>query len=238
MKNPLVALMRLVILGALVLSAPLQAAERLEAAHIEVSLLSEAASVQPGESFSVGVLLEPEEGWHTYWLNPGDTGLPTRVNWTAPDGVTVGELQWPYPERADYQGLTNYGYERPALLIADVSVPANYSGESIDVAAEVDWLVCEEVCIPGRGIVDISVPVGESSLSSNAELFAATRATHPVPLAFESAMFQFGAEVVIQIHGVEPDALNFDRVEFFPMQPGYANNSATPRIIRAADGLL
>lgn len=238
MKNPLLFISRLAVLGALFFCASLQAAERIEAPHIEVALLSEVASVQPGESFSVGVLLEPEEGWHTYWLNPGDTGLPTRVSWDLPDDVSAGGLQWPYPERADYQGLTNYGYNGPALLIADIEVPANYSRDSVDIAAQVDWLVCEEVCIPGQGTLDISLPVGESSFSEDAGLFAETRAAHPVPLEFESANFQFGAEAVIQIHGVQPDALSFDRIEFFPLQQGYANNSATPRIIRAVDGLL
>lgn len=238
MKNPLMLFQRLAVLGATVFCAGLQAAERIEAPHIEVALLSESASVQPGESFSVGVLLDPEAGWHTYWRNPGDTGLPTRVTWTLPDGVSAGELQWPFPERADYQGLTNYGYERPALLIADISVPSNYSRDSLAVEAQVDWLVCEEVCIPGQGVVDISIPIGESALSGNAGQFVATRAAHPTSLQFESAIFQFGAEAVIQIHGVETDVLNFDRIEFFPLQQGYANNAATPRIIRAADGLL
>lgn len=238
MKNLPLPISQLAALFALVFFVSAQAAERIEAPHIEVSLLSESASAQPGESFSVGVLLEPEAGWHTYWRNPGDTGLPTRVGWTLPDGISAGDLQWPYPERADYQGLTNYGYERPALLIADISVPANYRQDSLDIEAQVDWLVCEEVCIPGQGVVDISIPVGESLPSENAGQFAAARAAHPMPLQYESAIFQFGAEAVIQIHGVEADALNFDRIEFFPLQKGYANNAATPRIIRAADGLL
>lgn len=238
MKNPLAALLRIAVLAAVALCVPVQAIERIEAAHIEVALLSEVSTVAPGESFSVGVLLEPEAGWHTYWQNPGDTGLPTRVAWTLPDGVNAGDLQWPYPERADYQGLTNYGYKGPALLIADIRVPANYSAESLDLAAQVDWLVCEEICIPGRGTVDISLPVDSYALSGDADQFVAARAKHPVPLEFDDASFQFGAEAVIQIHGVEAGALNFDRIEFFPLQPGYANNAATPRIIRAADGLL
>lgn len=238
MKNPIATLFRFAVLGALALCTPAQAVERIEAAHIEVALLSEVASVQPGETFSVGVLLDPEAGWHTYWRNPGDTGLPTRVNWTLPASVSAGELQWPYPERADYQGLTNYGYKGPALLIADIDVPADFSGESLDIAAQVDWLVCEEICIPGRGTVDISLPVGESAISADAGLFEATRAKHPTPLSFASANFQFGAEAVIQIHGVDPGVLNFDQVEFFPLQTGYANNAASPRIIRTVDGLL
>lgn len=238
MKNPLTVLLWIAALGALVFFAPAQAVERTEAAHIEVALLSEADSVQPGETFSVGVLLEPEEGWHTYWRNPGDTGLPTRVSWDLPNGVSAGDLQWPYPERVDYQGLTNYGYKGPALLIADISLPSGYSGESLEIAVQVDWLVCEEICIPGRGTVDIALPVGESAISADAGLFEATRANHPTALAFESANFQFGAEAVIQIHGVDPDVLNFDQIEFFPLQTGYANNAASPRIIRTVDGLL
>ncbi len=219
--------------------AAVQAVDSVTAPSIQVSLLSEQAVVVPGQSLSVGVLLEPAPGWHTYWRNPGDTGLPTRIEWNLPQGVTAGELQWPLPERADYLGLTNYGYKGPALLIADLQIPANFAADQLTVAAQVDWLVCEEVCIPGRASLDIALPLAAvAELSPAAARFAETRQSHAGPLQYASANFQFGAEAVIQLHGVENAVLQARGTSFFPLQPGYADNAATPRVIRAADGLL
>jgi DsbC/DsbD-like thiol-disulfide interchange protein len=224
---------------ALVFSPMARAESSISAPHIEVSLLSEVESVQPGEPFTVGVYLQPEEGWHTYWQNSGDTGLPTRIAWTLPEGAAAGELQWPYPERADYQGLTNYGFKRPSLLMAEVTPPVNLSDDSFRVVASVSWLVCEEICIPGRTELDLTLPASRSfpADSANSDLFTATRAELPVPLDYESAIFQVDGRVVAEIQGV-PEALrSAEKIQFFPLVNGYMQNALAPTIMPTEDGL-
>ncbi|HZN52961.1 MAG TPA: protein-disulfide reductase DsbD domain-containing protein, partial [Methylomirabilota bacterium] len=79
-------------------AAPVTAAQ--PSPLVRVELLSETASIRPGETFWVALRQEITPGWHTYWgVNPGDAGEPTRIEWTLPAGVTAGEIAWPYPSR-------------------------------------------------------------------------------------------------------------------------------------------
>src|SRR6476620_427507 len=67
--------------------------------NVTATLLSDAATVQPGHAFRVGIRLQMAPGWHTYWKYPGDSGLPTKIAWTLPAGYTAAALQWPAPQR-------------------------------------------------------------------------------------------------------------------------------------------
>src|SRR6056297_1012754 len=78
--------------------------------HVVVELVSEVEAVTPGQPFRVGLSLRHAPDWHTYWRNPGDSGLETRIDWTLPDGFAAGEIQWPYPERHVIEHLVNFGY--------------------------------------------------------------------------------------------------------------------------------
>jgi thiol:disulfide interchange protein DsbD len=128
--------------------------------HIEVELLAEVESVQPGEPFRVGLRMQPDAHWHTYWKNPGDSGLATELEWRLPEGASASDIQWPYPERVPMGELVNYGYGGEHLLPATVSPPADLQpGERFAVALSAEWLVCETICIPGEAELSLSLPV-------------------------------------------------------------------------------
>src|ERR1700756_4328189 len=93
--------------------------------HVEAELVTEKLSAQPGKPFVVGLKLRMEPQWHTYWKNPGDSGLPTKIEWTLPAGWTAGAIQWPYPQRLPVGPLMNYGYEDEVVLLTELAVPAN-----------------------------------------------------------------------------------------------------------------
>lgn len=131
--------------------------------HVKASLVAEADAVQPGRPLTVGIRLEMEKGWHTYWRNPGDSGLPTRAKWDLPPGFAAGEILWPYPIRFATGPLVSYGYEHDVLLPVEIRVPASVAGSEVRIAARVDWLECQEACLPGRAEVSLSLPVRASS---------------------------------------------------------------------------
>jgi hypothetical protein len=96
----------------------------------------------------VAVRLDPDPGWHTYWRNAGDTGSPTTVRWSLPEGWSAGPVQWPTPERIDSDGTVSYGYEGPVDLVVELKTPdGEVTGATL--RARVDWLVCKDVCISG-----------------------------------------------------------------------------------------
>lgn len=114
-------------------------------------MVSEVEWIRPGEPFWVGIELKMDEGWHTYWKNPGDSGLAASVQWTLPEGFEAGAIQWPYPERFEEAELTTYGYHGEVLLLVKITPPAALpEGGTQHLKARVRWLSCEKICIPGQ----------------------------------------------------------------------------------------
>jgi thiol:disulfide interchange protein/DsbC/DsbD-like thiol-disulfide interchange protein len=126
------------------------------------SLIAESGIIAPGEHFTVGVHLRMNSGWHIYWANPGESGIPTQVKWTLPDGFTAGEIQWPLPEKHIEAGdVLTYGYEDEVVLLVSIAAPSSLSaGQSVKLAADVSWLECAQTCVPGDAKVDLTLKVG------------------------------------------------------------------------------
>lgn len=149
------------------------AAAQASAGHVQAELLADVSAIQPGKPFWLGVRLSIDPGWHVYWRNPGDAGLPTRVKLTLPDGFTADPLQYPTPNRFVQPGnIIIFGYENSVMLLTKVTpppnLPANFQGQ---FQAAVDWLVCSDVCIPGKAGVSLTLGVSPQPSPANRELF-------------------------------------------------------------------
>jgi thiol:disulfide interchange protein DsbD len=171
------------LVGLALLASSLQAASTGQSRHVKVALLAENESVRPGQAFRVGLHMRMEEGWHTYWKNPGDAGLPTRLAWTLPDGFAAGPIEWPVPERIPAPPLMSYGYEREVLLPVEIVPPASLPSGEVTLAVKADWLECKEACLPGRALLDIRLAVRDEEPEPGpaAPLFAETRRRLPAP---------------------------------------------------------
>ncbi len=134
-------------------SAPVQAP------HISVELLAEKEAVTSGQSQYIGILFKPEPGWHIYWKNPGDSGLPPRVEWESePATMRIGPLEYPTPDRIPYGPLVNFGYNGEVLILSKLD-PKNLTQDQIKITAQAKWLVCKEECVPGKATLEIKLPV-------------------------------------------------------------------------------
>jgi thiol:disulfide interchange protein len=150
--------------------------------HARANIETEVDSVAPGKSFDVALVLEMDPEWHTYWKNPGDSGLKTKVRWELPDGVKAGDIQWPYPQRLEAPPLVNFGYGNKVWLLTQMTVPADYADTSLPITAHASWLVCREICIPGKADLDFEMPVSAESGEFNEHHadFEKTRAQFPI----------------------------------------------------------
>lgn len=163
----------LVLLG-LVLSLP----DKVEANpvwrdHIEVELVSEQAVITPGTTSRLGIRFLPDPEWHTYWTNPGDSGLPIELSWQVPDGVSVAPIVWPYPQRIEVGHLVNYGFEGEHLLPVSVTWPEDLPvGESVSVSVDASWLVCKVECIPGEAMLALMLDVEALNTTPNPDHIA------------------------------------------------------------------
>ena len=151
------------------------------AAHTQARLALSAEIARPGETVLAGIHLHMDPRWHTYWRNPGDSGGPTKIEWTLPKGVTAGEIQWPVPEKFASGGLITYVYHGDAVLLVPLKLAGDLPLGTLQLAAKVSWLECEELCVPGRADVKASLTIAnESKPSADAQFLETSKKRLPL----------------------------------------------------------
>ncbi|MBS0622787.1 MAG: thioredoxin family protein [Verrucomicrobia bacterium] len=199
---------------ATLLFAPLAAAEL--SRPVEVKLVSENLSVKPGESFYVGVHFQMQEGWHTYWKNPGDAGFAPQLEWNLPPGFKIKQVNWPYPSRFEQSSLVGFGYEESMTLLAEVIPPEAMAMEAIDLGLRVNYVACKDSCTPGSNQVNISIPVLATAPKADpqvASLFAKARSF--LPQSLESVQVQKEGDQVV-LHLKPANHQKIAKAYFFP----------------------
>jgi DsbC/DsbD-like thiol-disulfide interchange protein len=150
------------------------AANAQDASRVQATAVADVASIAPGKPFKIGVEFKIDPGWHIYWINPGDSGLPTRLIPDLPAGYTAGPLEYPTPKRIALPGnIVNYGYEDDVLLTMTITPPATIAaGSSVTIPVRATWLVCKDDCVPGSSDLTVTLPIGDAKPSTDAQLFA------------------------------------------------------------------
>jgi len=192
-----------------------RAAPVAETGHARAELVVHApAGLAPGADAWLGLRLQHQPHWHTYWRNPGDSGLPTTLAWTMPRGFKAGDIEWPTPKQMPLGPLMNYGYDGELLLPVRLTVPPDYRGGPLAVELRADFLICEDVCIPEFAELDLTVP--DAPATTHAALFERAFAAAPrtEPGARAGARVE-GQALVIDVTGL-PGAWRGKRLQLFP----------------------
>jgi thiol:disulfide interchange protein DsbD len=122
---------------------------------VRAALVSESAGIEPGGHIWIGLHQRIAPGWHTYWINPGDSGEPATIDWTLPAGFAAGDIVWPHPERIPVDPLMSFGYSGETVLLMRISAPRGLTpGSRAHLSARASWLVCEKICIPEEANVE------------------------------------------------------------------------------------
>ena len=192
------------------------------AAPAQVAGLNVLASGAPGDEVATPqVRLEHQPHWHTYWKNPGDSGLPTKLEWTLPPGVRAGEIQWPLPQRLPLGPLVNYGYEGTVLLPVPLTITPEFepgpAAEAMEVRLHASWLVCKQECIPQEGDFAIRLPLrGSSALNGAAFEQALGRLPADLPSGGQTATLSSdGQRLQMRISGL-PASVQGQPLQWFP----------------------
>jgi DsbC/DsbD-like thiol-disulfide interchange protein len=203
--------------------------------HVKASLVAASDAARPGRPLRLAIRLEMEEGWHTYWRNPGDSGLATRVRWDLPPGLEAGEIQWPYPERFATGPLVSYGYEHDVLLPLDIAVPKGFEAPEVRIAGRVSWLECQEACLPGKADLELVLPVRSASgPGPHAALFEQVERRLPI----KGAGWRFSASgdgSVVNLTVRSPKDVPVRDAYFYPVTPRLLDYSR-PQPIRREGG--
>jgi len=206
--------------------------------QVRAELLAHAPDgVDPGKTVWLGLQIKHIPHWHTYWSNPGDSGLPTTLQWTLPAGVTAGDIAWPTPKRIPVGSMANFGYEDTVLLPVPVTVGKDFKAASngmLEVTLNASWLVCHQECIPQEGKFVLQVPTRGSTAMQGAA-FDAAFAASPVALNGSSQAKLVGDALVVSVSGL-PASWSGRALQVFPETAHIAEPVTSPQSIDAVVG--
>lgn len=208
--------------------------------HIRMELVAESVRPAPGSEVTLAFSARPDPGWHGYWRNPGDAGIPTRLDWTLPQGMTAGELQYPVPHRLVIGGLMNYVYEGPFAQLVRLKVPAGLApGTALPVKVRTDYLVCtKEICVPESANLSIDLTVGDGSVDSGTRArFDEWRRALPRPLGSEARFAVADGKLRLAIPYPAGAAIAGEAY-FYPITDGVADYAAPQTVARDGDTLF
>ncbi len=229
--------------GALLAFALPALANPVKTERVTATLESEVASVAPGEKFWVALRQQIIPKWHTYWINPGDSGLPTEIAWKLPPGAVAEPIVWPVPKRIPVGPLVNYGYENDVRLLVPMTAPKDAKpGDTLRLEGHARWLVCEEICIPEEATLVLEVPVAATTAldESKREGFASARAALPLPAPFSAAVAAPAspqAITTLRIAMPAEMAATVEQAYFFSERIDAVVHSGAQKIVADANGL-
>lgn len=229
-------LARLLLLAAALFASPALAQSSAQLEHTRVELVSEAKTPAPGQRFTIGVVMTPQKGWHTYWEHPGDSGMPTRADWKLAAGASASDFRYPVPETYIVAGLMNHVYSHENVLLAEVDVPQGASGE-FPLKVRLDWLVCDDsICVPEGTDLTLPLVIGDGAADpAQKARFGAARAALPRQLS-EQATFQTdGKRIRISVPFAGPESVT--KAHFFALSDDSVT-FASPQILSVAENAL
>ena len=184
--------------------------------------------LEPGKPVWVGLQLAHQPEWHSYWKNPGDSGLPTKLEWKLPVGVLAGEIAWPMPRKYPIGTLINYGYEHTVLLPAPLTITPEFKpsllGGALEIKLKAQWLVCRRECIPEEGEFLLAIPA-RSAIALHGPVFQESFAAQPKQLAGKATATIDETSLRLRVSGLPADFRD-KPLEFFPEAPEVIETSA------------
>jgi thiol:disulfide interchange protein DsbD len=210
----------------------------------QVRLIAECDALPPGAPFTLAVEIQTQPGWHTYWLSPGDSGLPPRLNWRLPEGVRLSRLNYPAPTRFEESGMVSLGYENLVWLLADFEVADGFTGQTLEIGLAANWMVCREVCMQKKGDAQVTLSVAADAPAqtnaATAAAFARWRSRLPQPTpgwAVRAQAERKGLRLRIEPPaGAGPEAAAWARARFYPLRRNAIELSAPQKWRRDGAG--
>ena len=208
---------------------------------VHVELLSDGQSIAPCRTFWLGLRQQIPPGWHTYWVNPGDSGEPPRVEWALPAGFTAGEIHWPHPERIPVGPAMSYGYSNAVVLPIPVTAPADLPpGGRVILRGQASWVVCEKTCVPEEAPVELSLPVAATTPAPDprgAPLIEAARRALPAPSPWPASFVATPERVTLSVAASGLTAERVSEVWFYPARWGVIDHAAPQASRTSAEGI-
>jgi len=207
--------------------------------HVHIQLVAETDTPAPNGEVALAFVSTPDPGWHAYWLNPGDAGLPTRATWSLPYPVTAGAIDYPVPGRLTIAGLMNYVYEGPYALLVKLRIGGEHGADTtLPIKVHLDYLVCTNaICVPEKADLETVLTVGDGKVAPERQAqFDGWRAALPRPLGSEAAYQLTGDTLRIAVP--YPAGAAAGDAYFFPATLDMVDYAAPQKVTRDGDRLV
>ena len=194
-----------------------------DTSHAKIELLVETNEIVANQDFVIGIKFEIDPGWHIYWKNPGDSGLPAEIKWKNIETIEFKKFLWPSPQKTPEEPLMTYGYYNEVVLPAIFSVDSNYikNGPSI---FEIDFLICEKICIPEKAVIDFDLSsYSDDDIQASREILSSWY--NELPINFDRKLL---VEASNNYFSIEWENKNNDITQayFFPENKGLIKYSS------------
>jgi thiol:disulfide interchange protein DsbD len=204
---------------------------------VKVEIFSDFSEVEAGKDFNLFIKLIPDKDWHTYWINPGDVGLPTVIDFDSVKGVKTYEPIFETPEKIPFSGMANFGYESENTIMIPIKISPDFNKDELEIKANIRWLVCKEECIPGSKKINFKIKVNGKSIPNSAYLSQIIKIKENQPLINQNIDCKASKKENNVTLEIPKDKLSKDikELQFFPYDSGFYNYGAD-QILSEKDG--
>lgn len=193
---------------------------------VDVKIISEYENFSKGKN-RIGLLFKIENGWHIYWKNSGDSGLPTKFEWEVHDNVVISDGYYPVPKRIPFGNMANFGYEDEVVIFFDLFLKDAYNEDQLKLNVRINWLVCKEKCLSGKAqISELFKIKSKSPESENSLIMKKFTKLLPVKKEFNASAELKDDKIILSIKETPPE-----EILFFPYTNGIYNHGANQKLI-------
>lgn len=201
----------------------------------KADIILDSFDIEKDSVIQAGILVTLEDGWHIYWRNSGDSGMPTSFEFDVPDGIKVIEIQWPVPKIFEFEGYASYGYEDKVLFPFKLILSKENYDKPFLINVKLKSLICKDVCKPYNDELKKEIDLNQSIVSSSDinEIFKQTFENLPEEnKIFSISAKDFSDKILLTLNS---DRINFSKlsnVHFIPYENGIFKNSLNQKFTR------
>jgi thiol:disulfide interchange protein DsbD len=165
-----------------------------------------------------------EKGWHLYWRNSGDAGIPTEIKWELPEGISISNSLWPVPKAFESEGLVSYGYENEAIFLFDFITNDVNDISKETISCKINSLICKEVCIPFDTMIVFKLS-DIKTIKNFSEIFHHNEINFPINNSSIKLNASLQSDKIL-LEVIKDNLIeNFNKISFFPYENGVIKNA-------------
>lgn len=205
------------------LSFPVTAQDK----KVTLDVFPSVTAVEKGQSFDIAIRQNIIDGWHTYWVNAGDSGEPMTIIWDDIDGISYSSINEPTPKRIEYPPLVNFGHEGSPLFTQTILLDDEFEGNQLNLNGRAMWLVCQEICIPEEQNISLSIPINNNGIEINKQLFADAKSKMPLIVNWKTTFTRNNNEFDLNVIVPETQHNQMTDVEIYPYDWGLIKTTSS-----------